>query len=49
MRVNEGARWFAPFRFQQDDRLRQSVREVGVFEDNFLRYIGFIAGSFIAG
>jgi len=22
MRVNGGAKWFAPFRFEQDDRLR---------------------------
>ena len=49
MRVNEGARWFAPFRFQQDDRFEVKCAEVGVFEDNFLRYVGLTAGSFIAG
>jgi hypothetical protein len=35
-----------PFRFPEDDRLRQNPRKVYVFEDNFLRYIGLIVGYF---
>ena len=49
MRVHGGATCFAPFRFQQGDGLRQNVRRLGVLEDNFLRCIGLIAASFIAG
>jgi hypothetical protein len=46
---HEGANGFAPLRCQQDDRLRESVRGVEKFGDNFPCYIRLISGSFLAG
>ena len=46
MRVNEGGDMVPPL---SGYGKTTAWRKVGVFGDNFLRYMGLIAGSFIAG